>query len=1021
MKLVIKIGLGSVILGVALICMACGSENQSRSSQTQSADTGSVAFHIVFEPDSQRNEDRLVKSFSSCRDINTVVGYILNQDGETLIEQSWNCEDGNGTITGISPGDRRLFVQGNYVDDIGHTTVFYETDMIPVFIRAGETTQVGAIQADLREGAPAERADQDGDGFAPDYSSDGHDCNDQDSNVYPGADEICNSVDDNCNGLIDEGVQNTYYEDSDGDGFGNMSTVTQACSPPNGHVDNGDDCDDSDADINPKAAEICGDDIDQDCDGQAPSCHVGPILQTPIMDAITPREQISFSWSDLPSMQSPEIPTQYELIVSRSSDISDFAARVFITAQSVDTVYNDAAQWLNSDQTYYWCVIAYNGDHPQGKISDVQPFHTLVVPAAVAPNMNGRFYNDPFMFNWSYSTNANGYRIIISESSELGDAVVNVTKDSNSCSLNNSGGLSFGKSYYWRVYALDSNGQYYDSYASDIRSFDILGIPEMIFPEYQTYVPNSDFSLEWSPVQNAAGYHLQVSLFSNFSELYFDEVLTGNSTTSFPLDRFSLSDAETYYWRVSAIDDTDTEGAFPGRIYFFTGDGIRITDINPNQEHSIGYELVSFGSYFFFSATDGYEWGLWKTDGTPGNYQRVSTFIRPDQLTVFANDLYFLSGDPDSYRNVLYRIEDSATDAHIPIYPSANDPSAEEYYDSKVGDLFSVPGHRLFFTCNLNEESQDIWYVAINSSIAQKTGFADTISNPFTYPLGSLTATSGGRFFFQTKNQDTPTTNADLWMSPYPYTSAQRITDDASGPWDVEIVLGDLNQELLFFAYDEPKNSDGEQHLWKSNGTAVGTTIIAKNISGAGQTAKKDNIIYFWAKDPTAGHDYLHLWRTDGTSVGTVPIESMTDERISSGVNQWPYIAVLNEHIYFRHSDTVTGDELYRCEGTYDTLENVANFLSGLDTGLSYGSDFVIEQGGRIYYRGNLDHAGNAVTRLFSTNGTQTGTKSLSLCDDTCSSSHNDNVGIPAINGDVIVFSANAFGNYGRELWRHKP
>jgi hypothetical protein len=62
------------------------------------------------------------------------------------------------------------------------------------------------------------------------------DCNDNNSSLHPDATEICNEVDDDCDGLIDEGVKNMYYRDADGDGFGDPNDTIQACSPPDGYV-----------------------------------------------------------------------------------------------------------------------------------------------------------------------------------------------------------------------------------------------------------------------------------------------------------------------------------------------------------------------------------------------------------------------------------------------------------------------------------------------------------------------------------------------------------------------------------------------------------------------------------------------------------------------------------------------------------------------------------------------------------------------------------------------------------------
>ncbi len=112
--------------------------------------------------------------------------------------------------------------------------------------------------------------DNDGDGFAGtgDCQSQQYvDCNDNEANAYPGALELCNGVDDNCNGQIDEGLPIvSYYRDEDGDGVGSTKTGEGCKAPPMGSVTQMGDCDDTNPAIRPGAAEICND-IDEDCDG----------------------------------------------------------------------------------------------------------------------------------------------------------------------------------------------------------------------------------------------------------------------------------------------------------------------------------------------------------------------------------------------------------------------------------------------------------------------------------------------------------------------------------------------------------------------------------------------------------------------------------------------------------------------------------------------------------------------------------------------------------------------------------
>ena len=77
------------------------------------------------------------------------------------------------------------------------------------------------------------------------------DCDDNDNDVYPDGIEICNGEDDNCDGEIDEGVLQTYYIDTDGDGFGfpDAEAQTEAHVCLLGLSDVSTDCDDTTADI----------------------------------------------------------------------------------------------------------------------------------------------------------------------------------------------------------------------------------------------------------------------------------------------------------------------------------------------------------------------------------------------------------------------------------------------------------------------------------------------------------------------------------------------------------------------------------------------------------------------------------------------------------------------------------------------------------------------------------------------------------------------------------------------------
>ncbi len=109
--------------------------------------------------------------------------------------------------------------------------------------------------------------------FFKDEDNDGYynyiDCDDNNAQMNPGFAEICDGLDNDCDGVVNNGVAlNTYYLDSDFDGFGEINVPVDTCilTPPPGFVDNADDCDDLNLDIFPGQVELC-DAIDNDCDG----------------------------------------------------------------------------------------------------------------------------------------------------------------------------------------------------------------------------------------------------------------------------------------------------------------------------------------------------------------------------------------------------------------------------------------------------------------------------------------------------------------------------------------------------------------------------------------------------------------------------------------------------------------------------------------------------------------------------------------------------------------------------------
>lgn len=123
-------------------------------------------------------------------------------------------------------------------------------------------------------------ADVDGDGSLSDV-----DCDDDDAITYPGANEICDEIDNDCDGVVDENATDakTWYKDYDGDHYGitipkesplqttfslSNLTMVKSCNKPDGYANKSGDCNDRNDSIHPNATETSTTDgIDQDCDG----------------------------------------------------------------------------------------------------------------------------------------------------------------------------------------------------------------------------------------------------------------------------------------------------------------------------------------------------------------------------------------------------------------------------------------------------------------------------------------------------------------------------------------------------------------------------------------------------------------------------------------------------------------------------------------------------------------------------------------------------------------------------------
>ena len=438
-----------------------------------------------------------------------------------------------------------------------------------------------------------------------------------------------------------------------------------------------------------------------------------------------------------------------------------------------------------------------------------------------------------------------------------------------------------------------------------------------------------------------------------------------------------------------------------GTLLFFANDGTRgnelwksngtaagttlVDDISPGPESSNSYTVSAavLGGKMYFGADDGtHGKQLWVTDGTMAGTTMVAD-INPDpggsypsQLTPFKGRLFF-EADDETHGYELWQSDGTAEGTTL-------------FDDINPGSGHSFPSHlatsggNLYFVADDGTHGRDLW-----KSDGTTAGTAIFTTTPDSQRLTDV----NGTLYFES--------DFNLWKTDGTVAGTTLVSTESDPRY-----MTPMNGKVYFSGYDATNGRE----LFETDGTMAGTTLV-KDISpgsgssypsigyspGLGQFAVLGGKLYFGANDGTNG---IQLWRSDGTAAGTTIVDDINSASVTTSGQGAAVtaIAAVNGRIFFQANDGVHGAELWTSLGKASATSLVKD-INLTDAG-SFPTEFT-GSGGVTYFQ--------ADSQLWKTDGTAGGT---SLLNPNISNPYS----LVDFNGKLI-FNAND-GVDGSEMWQ---
>jgi len=395
---------------------------------------------------------------------------------------------------------------------------------------------------------------------------------------------------------------------------------------------------------------------------------------------------------------------------------------------------------------------------------------------------------------------------------------------------------------------------------------------------------------------------------------------------------------------------------------------VRVKDINPGAFSSLPDSLANCGGALYFRATDGvHGTELWKSDGTEAGTSLVADIAvvggdsSPEEMVVLGGIRYFVADDGTGAGRELWRTDGTAggTSMVKDLNPTGgSDPTG-----------LTVVGGVLFFSADDGSRGRELW---MSDGTAGGTTLVKDINSFGGSNPASLTLAGATLYFLAEDDTHGP----ELWKSDGTEPGTVLVKDINSGPGPIfpysldSFPIVPLRGVILFPADDGFRGLE----LWKSNGTAEGTTLVKEIDSGPGDGflysisnafTMAGTTLYFAGKDAGGG---IELWRSDGTEAGTTRVKDIAPGPAGSDPGLF---TAIGDTLCFRADDGSRGLELWKSDGTAEGTTLVKDVCQGPGDGLPDWSNEAAVAGGVLYFQADDGVNGQ---ELWKSDGTKAGT-----------------------------------------------